>query len=362
MSQGTGGPGPAHEDDIDRQLRELTAGMMAQPALKEPSAAERAKIARRDRKTRRRSARRGAARRQRRAGRSFRLKTWAIVVVVLAAAGGVAWLRLSQGTTARSAVQQAVQQQPTPGGTLAGGPPADPFAGTAAENWADGESGIVIPTAKPVGEFTAAQAAKAYQTTRRLLIAANLEQRTLLGGAPTAFAGLLARQQRADLLADLNKKGVNSGGYPLSTRKWVASFFPGSAAFIGNVIKVHGAMSAHTAHESGRTVLAIRVNYIFAYAVEPPGNPSDWMRVVDHQYGSFDFAQWDDPGGALEPWDQTLIGNAGGQCGVTDGYIHPDYPSERTPAPTQSGPVIDPYSLATSIPGGGAVCGRTSGT
>jgi hypothetical protein len=195
-----------------------------------------------------------------------------------------------------------------------------------------------------------------------LLIAANLDKQTLLGGAPTAFADLLTKQQRADFLSSLNKKGVNKGGYPLSTRKMVASFFPGSAEFIGAVIKVHGAMNAQTANEAGGTVLAIQVNYIFSYAVEPPGNPGDWMRVLDHQYGSFDFAQWDDPGGPLEPWDQTVIGNAGLQCGTTDGYMHPDYPSERTPAPTESGPAINPYSSSTTTPGGGAVCGRTSGT
>ena len=151
-------------------------------------------------------------------------------------------------------------------------------------------------------------------------------------------------------------------GYPLSTRKWVASFAPGSAAFIGNVIKAHGVMSARTAREAGGVVLAIQVNYLFAYAVEPPGDPSDWMRVIDHQYGSVDFAQWDDPGGPLEPWDQTIIGNAGIKCGTRDGYIHPAYPSERSSGPPQSGPAVNPYSSATSVPGGGAVCGRTSGT
>ena len=224
--------------------------------------------------------------------------------------------------------------------------PADPFAGTQAASWADGESGIVIPSARPVGNFTVAQVKGAYEATRRLLIAANLDEQILLGGAPTTFAGLLTKQQRDEFLAGLNKTGVNKGGYPLSTRKWVASFAPGSAELIGNVIKAHGVMSAQTAREAGGVVLAIRVNYLFAYAVEPPGHPSDWMRVIDHQYGSVDFARWDDPGGPLEPWDQTIIGN----------------PSERSSGATQSGPAVNPYSSATSVPGGGAVCGRTSGT
>ena len=57
MSKGMGDPGPAHEDEIDRKLRELTEGRMAEPAVKEPSAADRAKRAERDRKRDRRNRR-----------------------------------------------------------------------------------------------------------------------------------------------------------------------------------------------------------------------------------------------------------------------------------------------------------------
>jgi len=64
------------------------------------------------------------------------------------------------------------------------------------------------------------------------------------------------------------------------------------------------------------------------------------------------------PVGSVSP----VIGHAGIQCGTTDGYIHPDYPSERSANVSESGPAISPYSTATSIPGGGAACGRTTGT
>ena len=352
MSEATSDQEPAPENEIDRKLRELTEELMGEARFKEPTAAERAKRPARDRKQAKRN-----QRRQRRQAGSGRLKVWVIAVVILAVAGGVVWLRFSH-----SLAGGASGVQPGGGSGTGGTAPADPFAGNQAANWADGESGIVIPSAKPVGSFTAAQVKGAYEATRKLLIAANLEEQTLLGGAPNAFAGLLTKQQRDDFLAGLKKTGVNKGGYPLSTRKWVASFAPGSAELIGNVIKVHGVMSAQTAREAGGVALAIQVDYLFAYAVEPPGNPSDWMRVIDHQYGSVDFAQWDDPGGPLEPWDQTIIGNAGIRCGTDDGYIHPDYPSERSSGTTQSGPAVDPYSSATSVPGGGAVCGRTSGT
>jgi hypothetical protein len=113
---------------------------------------------------------------------------------------------------------------------------------------------------------------------------------------------------------------------------------------------------------SGTTALAINVKYLFAYAVEPPGNPTDWTRVVAHQYGSFDFAPWGDPGGLLTPWDDTGGDHAGALCGSTDGYLRPDYPSVGGPAagPTPSGPFMNPYSNAGAD--GSAVCAQTTHT
>ena len=370
MSDGTSGQGPAPADEFDRELRELTEGTAPAPLFLEPSAAERAKASAADPgKT---------EKRERHAHRSGSL----VLVVLLIVTGGLVWLGYTRAAP-NGGPEVATPASPTPPvpsaglaasaapaspmGTITpadlfGGPPADPFAGTPADGWADGAAGIVPPPARPVGGFTAARVAAAYATTRKLLIAANLDRQTLLGGQPTAFAKLLTPSQRAEFLAGLNKKGVHKGGYPVSTRKWVASFAPGSAELIRNVIKVHGTMSARAVRQSGTVVLAIEVNYIFGYAIEPPHHPADWMRLLDHQYGSIDFAHWDDPGGALEPWDRTIIGNAGAQCGTTDGYIHPDYPSDRYVDARESGAAIHPYSMATKVPGGGAVCGRTTGT
>src|SRR5215472_16507105 len=279
MPDGPSGQGPAPADEFDRELRELTEGTAPAPLFLEPSAAERAK-----------AGEAGAGKAGKRGGR--RSGTLALVVL-LVVTGGLIWLGYTHSAPSGqqevagpppltpSAGLATAAAAPSPLGTITpvdlfAGPPADPFAGTPADGWADGAAGIVPPPARPVGGFSAAQVAAAYATTRKLLIAANLDRQTLLGGPPTAFAKLLTARQRAEFLDGLNKKGVHKGGYPVSTRKWVASFAPGSAKLVGNVIKVHGAMSARSIRESGMVVLAIEVNYIFGYAIEPPHHPADW--------------------------------------------------------------------------------------
>jgi hypothetical protein len=72
--------------------------------------------------------------------------------------------------------------------------------------------GIVLPAAGPVGEYTTAQVESAYVMTRKLLAAAFLDQKTLLGGQSTAFADLLTSQQETWFLDGLDKKGVDQQG------------------------------------------------------------------------------------------------------------------------------------------------------
>jgi hypothetical protein len=342
------GQRPNSDDEFNRLVRKLAETRAAEPA---------------------RQARRRASR-----GRKQAWRSWG-VVIALAAVAAFALLQarhpstVSSGRSIAPAITSSAPAIASSAPAIASSapaiavaaPPALPFAGTPAQTWAGGAAGIVVPAAKPVGDFTAAQVEAAYQTSRELLIAGNLNKSTLLGGPPTAFADLLTSQERAEFLASLNTKGVDKAGRPLSTRVEVTSFAPGSAELIG-VVKVQGSMSAKSVVFSGTTALAINVNYLFAYAVEPPGNPTDWTRVVAHQYGAFDFAPWGDPGGPLTPWDDTGGDHAGALCGSTDGYLRPDYPSVGGPAagPTPSGPYMNPYSNAGAD--GSAVCAQTTHT
>jgi hypothetical protein len=156
--------------------------------------------------------------------------------------------------------------------------------------------------------------------------------------------------------------GTDKIGAPRSTRALVMSFAPGTTAFVGQTVKVHSTMRALVARDAGRPVLRIHVDSLFVYAVEPPGHPADWMRVVDRSYGDVDFATWDDPGGALEPW--LILWNAGGvsgaRCDVIDGYVHPAFPSGPPSKVQPTGQPVNPYNQSARPSTKG--CRTTTGT
>ena len=308
--------------------------------------------------------------------RDTRVLTLLGLAAAIIVGGGVfAWVRLappsrhhhvsaaSHVSVAPSASLLATPKAPliTPLQSLtSNGPPASPFAGSPASAWADGAAGITIPAARPHGPYTAAEVRSAYETTRELLIAGNLDWPTLRGGPPTAFANLLIKQERAQFQAGLHTTALNKAGFEENTRAWVSSFAPGSTQFVTTVVKVHGTMSAGLATDSGSEVLRIKVDYIFVFAVKQPGDPANWLRVVVQRYGHVDFAQWDDPGGPLEPFYDVSSLTPGGLCGERDGYIHPAFPQGPPPTVQPSGQPVNPYVLAT--PATTNVCARTTGT
>ncbi len=377
MADDSTGPGPGAEDEWDRQLRALTEGAAGQARFRELSAAERAKEGARRAKEARKQAARDARRARRVSGRVSgraagepnlprRLLLGPLVILAaVAVVSAIFWLGLGRaprgstgaghagggGTASASAGTPTATPASGPAAASsaagAGGPPADPFAGSPAENWADGAAGIVIPAAHAVGRYTAAQVAAAYQTTRRLLIAAALDRQTLLGGPPTAFAGLLTRQQRTQFVSGLNRTGVDKHGIVRSSRALVTSFAPGSTLLIGSVIKVYGTMSARATVDQGQKVLAVEVDYRFVYPVEPPGAPADWMRIVGAISGPVEFGDWAQASGPFQPWVLFSNGAAGGRCGTGDGYVHPDYPHTAPQKVQPSGTPVDPYSMAT---------------
>lgn len=393
MDDGASKDNSASEDRIDSELRSIMEGSGGEARFREPSARERDKLAKdaraqraRDekrlaqlRKETRKQARKAdkrARKAQRKAGgrRRHRDMVWGWGAVILLGAAVLAYSRFAHSPAASAggvndtqvvtngAVPPVTPVSTTPAvSPLTGsGPPSDPFQGTPADTWADGTAGIVIPAAKPAGRYSASQVGYAYETTRKLLLAAALDKQTLSGGAPTAFADLLTPQQRTEFVSHLDKIGVDNKGNTLSTRGLIISFAPDTTKLIGSVIKVHGTMTAHPATDSrGTPVLRVEVDYRIAYAVEPPREPADWMRIVAEFDGTVDFGNWAGADTAFQPWWNVGAGVAGARCGTRDGYVHPAYPTGPPESVKPSGRPIDPYSLRETP---GQTCQLTTGT
>jgi hypothetical protein len=356
----TGGKEPQDPDEIERKFRELTKDI--ELANKSGFGRTGRALRRTDRAARQKAPRASGAGKRSRSS----LRGWLIAVVIFGIAGLLTWGHLGRSSAnpaddTKPVTDGAVPRiSPTP--TRPAGPPADPFLGSPAENYAAGQAGIAAPAAHAVGAYSAGQVQAAYQTVKKLLVAANLDPRTLRGGSPDAFARLLVTQQRQEFVSGLNRTGADKQGYPLSTRVWVTSFAPGSTQFVGSTIKVHGTMSAAAARDGSQEVIRVHFDYLFVYAVEPPNEPADWMRIVNRNDGDIDVATWNDPGGSLEPWLYRWSGGdtAGARCDVADGFVHPGYPTGPPDKVKASGAPVNPYDQST-VPSSLA-CRPTTGT
>jgi hypothetical protein len=79
------------------------------------------------------------------------------------------------------------------------------------------------------------------------------------------------------------------------------------------------------------------MHHLFVYAVERPDQPSTLMRVVVRYTVDNDFAAYDDPGGALEPWWASEGSVSGELCGINDGFVYPDFPERVGEGPADRG-------------------------
>ncbi len=143
-----------------------------------------------------------------------------------------------------------------------GGRPVDldePFAGTSAASWADGEAGVAVPGAGPVGVYSAEQVEAAYQRVREAVVAARLDRRVVRDHDLEPLFGLFAPDLRESLRVLFD--GRNDGEAAL-----VATRVDRGARLAEVEPKVRGRMVAEVGPEGE---LAVRTDYTFAYAFQP---------------------------------------------------------------------------------------------
>ncbi|MCP2359686.1 hypothetical protein HD597_006706 [Nonomuraea thailandensis] len=351
-----------HGDDLDQRFNELVAQIDAEQQRKMREAAK--KEARASRRARSEDA--GRLRRNaERAGwdrpawdstvwdatprphepRRRARRVWpavAGITAVIAAAGVVITLRpdLLAPTGAVAGQTMPVAAPPASPAVAEAGPEATsegPFAGSEAEDWAEGAAGFVMPEAKAIGGLSKKDVAEGMARIRELLAAAHLDRETLMGGEPKAFMKLLHPEERSWFGERLDREG------PGDTRWWVTSFAPGTAEQVGDVIKVRGRTKLTSFELDGREGAELETDYIIVHAVRRPGQPDTTIRLLTRQRGTFLVYR---EAGELVVWVRKSGGYATpARCDVDGGFIHPSYDGSAPSTKNPAGDPVDPYEL-----------------
>jgi hypothetical protein len=235
-----------------------------------------------------------------------------------------------------------------------------PFAGSPAEQWAEGADAITLPTARPVGAMSRDQVAAALQSTKDYLIATNLDPQVLSGGFP---------QRALDAIDPLESdtrdrfeaafRSPSNDNNPLS---YATRYNPRELKPVGTVVKARGQMTF--AEDQYGSVL-VSADYTFVYAfTKADGSTDQVVRVIMRREVGMRVA---DPSRvrvtAGKLWlvrDDSNFGNSG--CDVHDGYVHPGFAFAQPSGGTPTGSVVDPYDRSHPLPKGTGVCREDSRT
>ncbi|KAB2343280.1 SCO2583/SCO2584 N-terminal domain-containing protein [Actinomadura rudentiformis] len=275
-----------------------------------------------------------------------------IGAVLVAVVGGAVWEQTLKGDGSGSAPQISISElERSPG--ISTGPslnPADPFAGSPAASYADGEAGIEMPVPTAMNGLSASDLTSAYGLVKQTIAAANLEPRVVFKNETDPFTRLLQPDQRDDVRTSLKSKGDGN------LRSWMSMFAPGTAEQVGTVIKVNGAVKASKATRQGNKGVLVKSDHNFVYAVQRPGKPDTLMRVVVRRTHEIFLYRED---GKVMFWQyESGRSPAPAECDTKDGYIHPSYPEDRGGEDVQpSGEPLDPYDMSRA-PDYDRGCGR----
>ncbi|MEU3462437.1 hypothetical protein ABZ721_21185 [Streptomyces sp. NPDC006733] len=226
---------------------------------------------------------------------------------------------------------------------------AEPFRGSPALLYANGEAGIVLPAAKPVGRMTREQVAGALDRTKQFLIDTNLNPATLRGERPQVAMNLIDPWE-SDVIASwdtaFSKPGKSHNPLTVASR-----FDPAEVRLVGDVVKTRGLVTF--AEGKGGSV-AVHADVTFVYGVTAAdGRSTAVSRTIVRRVLDFEVA---DPrvknvtAGKLWITDYRQdLGNSA--CDITDGFLHPEIdPADgpgTTPGPSAS--AVDPYDRSKPV-------------
>ncbi len=232
----------------------------------------------------------------------------------------------------------------------------DPFAGSPAKQWADGEAGIVVPKAKPVAGQSAAKVGQALELTKKLLVESNLDTGTLRGERPAGALSLLDPKQD-DVLKRL-KTGLSKPDKDHDPLSMFSRFDPAEVRLVGDVVKLRGRMTFKAGEHAS---VAVHADYTFVYPVVRTDGTTEVTRTIVRRV--LDVELPDPTKYQVTPGKLTVLrydesaGNT--SCDVYDGFLHPEFSSTEPTDPAPSGPTRDPYDRSEDI-GRAKDCGTVS--
>jgi hypothetical protein len=168
---------------------------------------------------------------------------------------------------------RALNESDDPGGDPAGSgdTSGDPFAGTPAAEFADGEAGIQLPEAQAVGDFSAEQVADTLALVEDALIATRLDTTMLVEHDPEPFIALMSEDNQPGLREEFTS--ANFG--------YFASQFADGAELAIPTPRVDGDITYEaTTDDAGYRVIEVVTSFVWAYAFEVPSDDPELDGVV----------------------------------------------------------------------------------
>ncbi|MEV8530345.1 hypothetical protein [Streptomyces sp. NPDC051211] len=237
----------------------------------------------------------------------------------------------------------------------------EPFRGSPAAQWADGAAGIEVPEAKAVGGMTKQQVADALRRTKELLVAANVDPRTLRGERPEAALRLLEPRQAE--VHGMLVKGLAAPGKKQDPVQMFTRFDPAEVRVLGDAVKTRGRMWFEAAERPGEVVVKADYSFVYPLVRAKKGSEEVARTIVRRQLtvAVNDPRRYEVTKGTLAviEYPNEMANSA---CDVHDGFLHPTFPSDaRTPGTAPSGPAEDPYDRSTELSSDEG-CGQVSRT
>lgn len=257
-----------------------------------------------------------------------------VLVLVLIAVGVVTRLLGVWGPESEPEPEAA----PTPTPTEA----PSPFAGTPAEEFAEGEAGIVLPEAEPVGDFTAEEVAEALELVREALIAARLDPSMLVAHDPEPFLSVLAPDHRIGRETEFESGDFEAYATQVAEGVTMAPVPP----------RVQGEISYEVATaELDQRLIEVVTRFSWAYAFETAdGTPGQIVVVRDELRWQVTDEQWPESSQGL--WLSEEASAAwGADCDAyEEGVVRPD-DQEISALLNQAEAIFDPDQPLDSVEG-----------